>query len=99
MQTIRQPFTLVMAMLQVEGKLCCGEVQLAGGEAARDEWSFYDTEENRLSSEPTGISIYGQGGWNRYFVRKSGEVMFSQRHAMDEKDIEKAKAAGFTIAS
>jgi hypothetical protein len=52
--------------------------------------------------------IYGKGGWNRYFVNyirygekmykdyEENEVLFSAFHS-DEKDIEKAKAAGFTI--
>jgi hypothetical protein len=41
-------------------------------------------------------AIYGFGGWNRYFVLNSGEVVFSRLHGV-EKVIEKAKEIGFRI--
>jgi hypothetical protein len=40
--------------------------------------------------------IYGQGGWNRYFVRKDGSIEFSVSHGTKEA-AEKAKAVGFKL--
>lgn len=45
--------------------------------------------------DPVGDSIYGSGGWNRYIVRGTGEVLFSRQHGGE--DTEKAKALGFNI--
>lgn len=44
----------------------------------------------------TGIVIYGTGGWNRYYVRGSGEVHFSVHHST-EKNRQKAAAQGFPL--
>lgn len=58
-------------------------------------------EDRRETMREIGISlnghkaIYGEGGWNRYFIRWSGEIVFSARHATSIQKIEKAKAAGF----
>jgi hypothetical protein len=41
-------------------------------------------------------TIYGRGGWNRYFVYSNGEIVFSAYHA-NEKDIEKAKSLGIKV--
>lgn len=41
-------------------------------------------------------TIYGDGGWNRYFVRKDGHVAFSRYHT-SSTGIERATKAGFDI--
>jgi|15BtaG_2_1085339.scaffolds.fasta_scaffold01248_7 hypothetical protein len=40
--------------------------------------------------------IYGDGGWNRYYVGDDGEVWFSSQHAT-VPDIMKARGLGFLI--
>ena len=46
--------------------------------------------------DSVGDTIYGSGGWNRYIVKGTGEVLFSRLHSGTE-DIEKAKELGFKI--
>lgn len=41
--------------------------------------------------------IYGNGGWNRYFVYPNGDVYFSAGHATMPGTLEKAKSLGFPI--
>ena len=41
-------------------------------------------------------SIYGGGGWNRWFVRANGEVVLSRHHASSES-IARAKELGFEV--
>ena len=43
----------------------------------------------------TSIVIYGEGGWDRYFVRGDGTVWFSAHHG--GLDVEQARGAGFPI--
>lgn len=45
-----------------------------------------------------GKSIYGIGGWNRYFVRDDGEIVFSYWHALSEGR-KKARGAGFRLST
>jgi hypothetical protein len=47
-------------------------------------------------TDTLGISIYGNGGIHRYFARKNGDLMFSQRHGENEST-EKARGKGFEI--
>jgi hypothetical protein len=47
--------------------------------------------------EDVVAEVYGDGGINRYFVRRNGEILFSRSHAISPKAIQKAIAAGFTI--
>lgn len=42
----------------------------------------------------TVSEIYGNGGFNRYFVRKNGDVLFSVPHS-NRKSREKAERLGF----
>lgn len=42
-------------------------------------------------------TIYGLGGWNRWFVYGTGEVKFSRRHAESEASVRKAEELGFEI--
>lgn len=43
-------------------------------------------------------TIYGSGGWHRYYVNMvTGEVTFSGHHAASEKAKEKAQALGFNL--
>jgi hypothetical protein len=41
-------------------------------------------------------TIYGDGGWNRYYVYRDGSVKFSKGHA-DGMSIERARVAGFEM--
>jgi len=41
-------------------------------------------------------SIYGNGGWNRYFVMSNGTVEFSKMHGSAE-DVKKAQEVGFEL--
>jgi hypothetical protein len=45
-----------------------------------------------------GYVIYGLGGWNRYFVRPTGEVRFSARHS-NGSGVDRAIAAGFEVST
>lgn len=42
-------------------------------------------------------AIYGSGGYHRYFVRGTGEIVFSEMHARDGLAVDRAKKAGFSI--
>lgn len=44
-----------------------------------------------------GEVIYGSGGWNRYFVRGDGRLIFSKRHSGNKERIKLAKALGFDV--
>lgn len=55
-------------------------------------------EEEGEEPEFYGNIIYGDGGWNRYFVRSDGEIFFSSRHTRSQETILKAQEAGFQIA-
>ena len=41
-------------------------------------------------------SIYGSGGWNRYYLRGDGRIVFSKYHSSHD-GCEKAFRAGFDI--
>lgn len=54
----------------------------------------------RISQDPDhstvyGAVIYGHGGWHRYFVTHSGEVVYSESHG--RSSVKKAEAVGFRI--
>ncbi len=42
-------------------------------------------------------AIYGLGGWNRYLVLNTGEIMFLEAAARTPEDIEVARKIGFRI--
>ena len=43
------------------------------------------------------VAIYGNAGYNRYFVLGSGEIVFSRHHASRPVKVEEAEAQGFRI--
>ncbi len=54
-----------------------------------------------LDNEPDGqYVVYGDGGFNRYFVYPDGSIKFSAAHAMhpSKQTIKKAKDFGFNIS-
>jgi hypothetical protein len=55
-----------------------------------------DLPESVLEEMREGVvaTIYGQGGWHRYYILGNGDVVFSRNHAMEE-DLEKVEKAGF----
>ena len=55
-------------------------------------WEASDIEKSAVRD----AIIYGEYGWNRYFVVKSGEIVFSKSHAAPGT-VEKAIEAGFRI--
>jgi hypothetical protein len=61
--------------------------------AAYLAWCEYHPIEDRPIA--TGVTIYGLGGWHRYFVRGNGDVEFSASHAQPAGR-ERARAVGFT---
>jgi len=61
--------------------------------AARSRISKYKPPD---LDDTIALTIYGAGGWNRYIVRGTGEVMLSGMHA-SSKSIKLAKQLGFRI--
>jgi len=59
------------------------------------EEATYEVENSSMSPIRNG-TIYGSGGWHRYFVTKNGDIVFSAGHATEE-GIARAMAAGFRI--
>jgi hypothetical protein len=64
----------------------------------------YESEKNSFSCEELRElcdmnvgTIYGNGGFNRYFVYFDGRIVFSEYHAIDEKATCKAFLAGFEV--
>ena len=68
-------------------------VRLASGEHEDEDW--YRPDDNlTVEGNP---ATYGDGGWNRYFVRRSdGRIVISKYHAT-ERSLELAELAGFDI--
>lgn len=68
---------------------------------ARDAYTLWLRNQEHRADEDmpttTGITIYGAGGWHRYFVRGNGEVQFSAYHSHPEGQA-RALEAGFTLA-
>ena len=54
-------------------------------------------EPERFAQLTAGAEIYGQGGFNRYYLDGSGEVRFSEQHAIERAAVIKATQAGFKI--
>jgi len=55
---------------------------------------FYAVLEKYQSREFYDGCIYGSGGWNRWFVDRTGEITFSGHHS-NEKDWKRATELGF----
>lgn len=49
----------------------------------------------RFAQDGTAV-IYGAGGYNRYFIREDGRIVFSVSHSTSEGR-KKAEAAGFDL--
>ena len=55
------------------------------------------SEERSSKSLVPGLNpIYGRGSWNRYVVRRNGEVVFSAYHATPDNQ-NKARRLGFEV--
>ena len=50
-----------------------------------------------ISTDDGNGAIYGDGGWSRYTVRVSGEILFIERQSPSEEITELAKQAGFNL--
>lgn len=94
---------------QVEGQLWLAQDAYAELEAGRltEDTSvahaqlLYKRHKSAPDQDPAhtlvyGAIIYGAGGWNRYYVTHSGEVVFSASHS-NGGGIEKAEQVGFRI--
>lgn len=55
-----------------------------------EDWAREFIDNNHVCGE----SIYGSGGWHRYYLRADGYVYFSKFHATEEA-IQDAEALGF----
>jgi len=64
--------------------------------AKENDEDWIEVRDNNLNETVPG-SIYGMGGWNRYFIRRNGNVLFSSIHANQKQDIQNAKDLGFEI--
>lgn len=60
---------------------------------AYDDWKNTNDDPEQMN---TGIVIYGDGGYNRYYVRGNGEVVLSYKHA-SSRSLDDAARAGFAI--
>lgn len=68
------------------------EYSLKGAQA-----HFLDCQQrNFVDSGHVVATIYGYGGYNRYFVYGDGQVKFSERHAMTD-DVIRATEEGFSV--
>ena len=47
---------------------------------------------------PVGVSIYGFGAGNRYFIYPDGRIRFSTGHALSEVSRENARKLGFDVS-
>ncbi len=77
----------------------------------RSFWAFYQQWQEMYALNPEIVrhqprfelnvnnngAIYGDGGWNRYTVRNTGEIMFVEAFTLPRRDIELAKKIGFRI--
>jgi len=50
-----------------------------------------------IKMKNSNTAIYGRGGWNRYVVYYSGEIVFLESQAVSEEAIKRAKKVGFKI--
>ncbi len=48
-----------------------------------------------IKMKNSNTAIYGFGGWNRYIVYYSGEIVFLESQAVSEEAIKRAKKVGF----
>lgn len=70
--------------------------ELVGGMDPNDE-SDIEWTIGQFDSRHPVAEIYGNGGWNRYFVYPNGDVYYSSGHATMPGQLQKAKSIGFMI--
>lgn len=56
-----------------------------------------DEEERKWIQDMYGQVIYGVGGYNRYFVRGDGRLIFSKSHSISDEKTKLAESLGFDI--
>ncbi|MBI4708758.1 MAG: hypothetical protein HY764_00970 [Candidatus Portnoybacteria bacterium] len=64
-------------------------------EAIKQNPALKETEGCYAISVDSNSAIYGWGGYNRYIVFYSGEILFSSNHAINEAALKLAKEVGF----
>jgi len=96
-------------MAQIEGEAWRAEMEwkvnafsFKGFLQEYEEYKSYCEENNEEPGDYAltvdgNSAIYGAGGWNRWFVRETGEICFSEFHKRGGLDIEQVKALGFAI--
>ncbi len=52
--------------------------------------------QNVNPTEDAWTTVYGDGGWNRWYIHADGKVRFSESHASPQ-GLERAKEKGFRI--
>ena len=89
---------IIDALCAVEGQhfraLCerASNYSLAGAYRVLDKID----ESSDWTDDNCFMTIYGDGGWNRYFVYGSGEIVFSIGHS-NSYGCSKALTAGFRV--
>lgn len=59
-------------------------------------WKHWVGFERFSQDDRFSYVIYGDGGWNRYFIRNDGRVAFSRHHGY-KHSLELAERVGFDI--
>ena len=86
---------------------CEAAIVAVEGERVRAQWKHWQDQNDSAPVPEFALrdwqacasdvrTIYGFGGGSRYFVRESGEVVFSARHGSEAKRL-RAEAEGFTV--
>jgi hypothetical protein len=91
-------------MGQIEGKDWLAAQAQARHEGHPNDFHSYLIEYQKYQGPPTEetlrvaghCSIYGAGGWNRYFVRKNGKIIYSAYHGPSK--VKQAEDIGFDIS-
>lgn len=87
----------VQNMLAIEGERWAKTQDDGNGFNVREALDKLASAQNSDRKPDDSVCvIYGRGGWNRYFVRVSGEVVFSRAHGLPQ-DTAKAETFGFQV--
>lgn len=86
-----------ISLIEGEGWTWCQETEGQTMHSARNAIVLWNRDHKDPSAADTSLfTIYGSGGFNRYFVYTDGSVKFSAGHG-SKKDGERASRLGFKI--
>ena len=60
-----------------------------------EDWEWW--KEQYSPDDIISGAIYGNGGWNRYFLKGDGTILFSKMHATTRRAVQDAADLGFEI--